>query len=58
MNPIQYLFSDINECATKQHNCSNAAECINTEGSFDCKCLNGYTGSGFSCAGRSNKNCQ
>jgi hypothetical protein len=34
-------FTDIDECATGQHNCPH--ECTNTEGGFDCGCPEGYT---------------
>ena len=32
---------DIDECATGQHNCPQM--CINTDGSFECGCSEGYT---------------
>lgn len=34
------LISDINECFDNNGGCSNT--CINTEGSYHCKCLEGY----------------
>ncbi|KFK28934.1 hypothetical protein AALP_AA7G067700 [Arabis alpina] len=36
---------DIDECSnsTPRHNCSNPNTCINTLGSFHCKCPSGYT---------------
>lgn len=46
-----YLSLDINECVTNTHRCNLHAECLNTEGSFKCKCKQGYRGSGFDCAG-------
>lgn len=44
-------FLDVNECVTNTHRCNLHAECLNTEGSFKCKCKQGYRGSGFDCAG-------
>ena len=35
------VISDINECVENNGGCSD--ECINTRGSFECKCPNGYT---------------
>ena len=29
--------------------CSESADCIDTEGSYDCMCNAGYSGDGFSC---------
>ncbi|KFP31954.1 Epidermal growth factor-like 6, partial [Colius striatus] len=45
-----YLALDINECVTDTHRCNLHAECLNTKGSFKCKCKQGYQGSGFDCA--------
>lgn len=50
LNPF-YLFPDVNECVTNTHRCNLHAECLNTQGSFQCKCKQGYRGSGFDCAG-------
>lgn len=46
-----HLFLDVNECVTNTHGCNLHAECLNTKGSFKCKCKQGYRGSGFDCAG-------
>ena len=35
------LCSDINECATGDHDCDEDAECTNTVGSFTCECKQG-----------------
>ena len=45
------LSVDIDECQTREHNCSQ--NCSNTLGSFECKCKAGYTlqGDGTTCAG-------
>ena len=42
--------TDINECHTRLHNCHpKDGVCLNTEGSFVCKCKPGFKGSGLSC---------
>ena len=45
------LFSDIDECATGDHTCHVNAACSNTEGSFTCSCVSGYSGDGMTCIG-------
>lgn len=40
---------DVDECATGDNNCHHNATCLNIEGSFKCKCRNGYVGDGVSC---------
>eukprot|EP00794_Sanderia_malayensis_P007055 gene7055-7847_t len=42
---------EIDECATKTHNCSQYASCKNKPGSFTCTCNPGYTGDGYYCEG-------
>ena len=34
--------ADINECISGQNDCSENADCLNTEGSFRCQCHSGY----------------
>ena len=41
--------TNIDECNTKTHHCSNEATCSDTIGSYSCSCLNGYTGNGRTC---------
>ena len=48
-----FRLSDINECTISVDNCDANAFCNNTDGSFDCICSPGYTGSGTSCTGKS-----
>jgi len=48
---ISYLFPDIDECQTTEGLCHSSARCINTEGSYDCVCESGFTGSGKDCQG-------
>ena len=40
---------DIDECATKEHNCPGS--CINTPGSFECACSQGFKKRGSECVG-------
>ena len=44
-------FSDIDECATNDGGC--AQTCNNTDGSYTCSCLDGYssTDNGITCIG-------
>ena len=47
------LCIDIDECSEKSSNeCDVNAECANTEGSFTCKCRDGYLGNGEICSGK------
>ena len=44
--------SDVNECEDDVFPCANKAECNDTEGSFECSCLSGYSGDGYeNCTG-------
>ena len=45
------LLSDIDECATREHNCSVDGVCSNVEGSYKCGCKPGYSGDGRTCKG-------
>lgn len=41
--------AELDECRTGQHACHEYAECINTMGSYHCRCKDGYEGDGFDC---------
>ena len=43
---------DINECLTIAPNCSHNAQCVDTLGSYQCQCTNGYAGDGYDCTGK------
>ena len=45
--------ADIDECANSTDTCSPFAVCNNTMGEFNCSCLDGYSGDGFNCTGKS-----
>ncbi|KAJ8038277.1 Mucin-4 [Holothuria leucospilota] len=40
------ILIDINECTMNETICTTNSECSNTFGSYDCKCLDGYSGDG------------
>ena len=39
-------FSDINECGNTRFPCVENAECVNTDGGYNCICAKGYNGDG------------
>ena len=45
-------FPDVNECDTLGHNCHENAECSDTDGSYTCSCVDGYTGNGTFCSSK------
>ena len=45
-----FSYTDFDECQPFKSSCHFDAECINTEGSYDCRCRPGYLGDGFDCA--------
>ena len=45
-----WLSLDVDECLVS-HDCSTNAQCMNTDGSFICVCLEGYDGNGKVCFG-------
>ncbi|KAJ8307441.1 hypothetical protein KUTeg_015525 [Tegillarca granosa] len=47
ISALQNLFSDVNECATGQHNCTGNATCTNNVGNYSCSCNLGFTGNGY-----------
>ena len=51
-----FPLSDTDECSSNTDDCSHLATCTNTDGSYLCECIVGYTGDGVSCTG--NKHCE
>ena len=47
---LMIVFTDVDECLQGTHSCSLYAICSNTKGSYDCRCMTGYTGDGQNCA--------
>lgn len=43
------LSADKDECLTGSHRCSRHAQCVNTDGSYTCQCLEDYFGNGRTC---------
>lgn len=43
---------DIDECLMDQDNCHTNATCSDTNGSYQCFCLSGYTGDGVNCTSK------
>ena len=50
-----FLCADIDECL-EEDVCHAMATCTNTEGSYECKCLSGYSGAGRECSGERRQN--
>ena len=50
---IIIVFPDDDECSNRSNDCSENAECSNSPGGFTCKCNEGFTGDGKTCAGES-----
>ena len=45
--------TDVDECQSGLFSCHAQAQCVNTQGSYECRCLPGYAGDGIlACAGR------
>ena len=42
---------DVDECSTKAHSCDGNANCVDTEGSYECTCKDGFHGNGKQCTG-------
>ena len=54
METLTHFFchADTDECLSDNLNrCHKNAQCINTEGSFNCSCFAGYVGDGRECTG-------
>ena len=49
------LSADINECLEGKHGCQDNSDCVNTEGSYNCECREGFFKDGANCVGKSAK---
>ena len=49
---VNDIFTDFNECDLGLDSCDENSDCINTEGSYECRCHDGYTGNGTLCTGQ------
>merc|ERR1719357_1311133 len=47
--PTESPTDDVDECAEGTHDCDANADCVNLEGSYECKCHAGYDGTGQEC---------
>ena len=45
------FYLDVNECLSERHDCDVNADCINTEGGYNCSCREGFMGNGTHCSG-------
>jgi len=46
------IHTDTNECEQELDVCHLNATCTDTDGSYVCECLSGFTGNGFHCSGK------
>ena len=47
-----FALVDIDECSMNTTMCHDLAQCVNTNGSYTCKCMTGYEGNGVdNCSG-------
>ena len=44
-----FLSIDIHMCSENTTSCDENADCVDTEGSYECVCRTGYIGDGFLC---------
>ena len=53
------MAADINECAAEVVGpCDENAECVNTAGSYECRCNDNFTAAGHICVGKLCVTCQ
>ena len=46
-----FFLLDVDECSADSNTCDDNADCLNTEGSYSCRCKSGFTGNGTTCQG-------
>lgn len=54
IHSIFHIFVEHNECDTGVHTCANTAQCRNLQGGYECICLPGYSGDGYTCQRKRN----
>ncbi len=48
---MAFLCLEIDECAKGLDDCGSLAKCVDTLQGFNCVCIHGYSGDGYSCVG-------
>ena len=51
-NRLCSFILDVNECAENTYTCDQNADCVNTVGSYTCRCRARYNGNGYTCTGK------
>lgn len=51
---VRMRIVDFDECSGGISDCHFNADCINTEGSYNCTCKPGFVGNGTTCQGKAN----
>lgn len=51
-NLCMYISADIDECFNSPNICGDRASCVDTIGSFQCVCNDGYSDNGTGCEGK------
>jgi len=46
---VMVVIADVDECKVNNGGCCKNAKCVNTKGSYYCKCKRGYVGDGYTC---------
>lgn len=46
---VKKLFTDVDECDMQLHTCHSSAQCVNTNGGFECRCPEGSKSCKLSC---------
>ena len=46
---LRGYYTDMDECLEGIHDCNPHAYCTNDDGGYNCTCVNGYSGNGFTC---------
>ena len=53
MHATVFLITDIDECTLSDHDCHMYAKCTDTNGGYNCSCIEGFEGNGTLCKGKS-----